>query len=73
MNERFNRTVHVAEALDRAITRLTWDQQLKDIFLALDEAEKLPEPKRSLELRRIIDAGLEVLEGVKMPAEKGTR
>lgn len=45
----------------------TPEQRLKGIFQRLDEAEKLPEPQRTNQLRKMLQVALRDLEHVKMP------
>ena len=45
----------------------TAEQHLKGIFQKLDAAEKLQEPERTNQLRRMIKIALDDLEWVKMP------
>ena len=45
----------------------TPDQRLRDIFLHLDWAEKLPEPMRTEKLRAMIGVGLRDTAHIEMP------
>lgn len=46
---------------------MTPEQHLKGIFLKLDAAEKLPEPQRTDQLRKMIHVALRDLEHVEIP------
>ena len=45
-------------------------QHIKGIFLRLDEAERLPEPERTKQLKRMIAVALEEVANVRMPNDK---
>lgn len=51
----------------------TPEQHLKGIFQKLDAAEKLQEPERTNQLRRMIKIALDDLEWVKMPNVRDER
>jgi hypothetical protein len=64
--------VRSSEIVRHPLPDKTAEQHLKGIFLHLQRAERLPEPERTKQLKRMIAVALDDLHWVKMPNAKLT-